>query len=235
MSRISSGGSPRARRFRDQAATGVDGLHVLAGMRQLRAGVEGQPHDAQAEAVRVLDEADRRVRVAAELARKVDDRVGVPERDAQQQSHALAGNHELCHLLRVVDHERLDPEVERVPDVGAALDRVRVHAAARRNAGVADQVHFAIRREVEPGPLAREHLNDRPVGQRLQRVVQVDARQGPAERAVLAPQRIAVDDEERRAELGGERLEPSGIIGRRQAQVGFQSVFSITPAEDRRA
>ena len=48
-----------------------------------------------------------------------------------------------------------------------------------RDAGVADQVHFAIRRQVKPGPLAREHLDDRAVRQRLQRVVEIDARQGP--------------------------------------------------------
>ena len=122
-----------------------------------------------------------------------------------------------------------------MPDVGSPLDRVRVDAAARRDAGVADQVDFTVGRQVEPGSLAREDLDDGAVRQRLQRVVEIHARQGPGERVVLAAQRVAVDDEERRAELGGQRLEPFGIMGRRQSQVGFQSTVSVISREDRRA
>jgi hypothetical protein len=134
----------------DQAPAGVDCLDVLVRARQLRARVEGEARDAKSRALRLSDEADRRVGVAAELAREVNDRVGVAEGDAQQEAHPLAAGDELRDLLCVIHDEGRDAAVERVTYVGSALDRVRVHAARRRNAGIAHEVHLPVRGEVEP-------------------------------------------------------------------------------------
>ena len=205
----------------------------LSGLTSCEPAWNEKPVDPDPALGRVLDQPDGRVRVAAELARQVDDRVGIPERDAQQQADPRAAGVELGDLLGVVDDEGRDAAVERVADVRTALDRVGVDAAARRDAGVPDEVHLAVRRKVKPGSLARKHLDHGPVGQGLQRVVQVDAGQGPCERVVLASQELAVDHEQRRAELDDEGLERVGYIGRRKAQVRLQSVFSLNRAEDR--
>ena len=146
---------------------------------------------------RVLDEPDRGVRIATELARQVDDRVRIAERNAQQQPDARATDVELGDFLGIVDNEGRDATVERMTDVRAALDRVRVDAAAWRDAGVPNEIHLAIRREVEPGAFARKHLHDCPVGQRLQCVVQVHTWQRLRKRMVLVSERVAVDHEQR--------------------------------------
>ena len=81
-------------RFCDQAAAGVDRLHVLAGIRQLGAGVERKAHDAKAEAVidewrREYNEGGGKLEVLLEDARtRADIRA---RREAAQPTRARTG------------------------------------------------------------------------------------------------------------------------------------------------
>jgi hypothetical protein len=134
----------------DETRAGPDRLHVHVGPRDLRTHVEREAGDADARPRRQRDEIERRRRVAAELPGQVDDRRAAAERHAQQQPHAFAIRHELGDLVRVVDDESRDAVLERMADVGVALDRVRVDAARRGYAGIADEVHLAVGREIEP-------------------------------------------------------------------------------------
>ena len=79
-------------------------------------------------------------RLAAELARQIDDRGRVAERHAQQQLGAPPMALELADLVRVVGDERVDAETQRRADIRVGLDRVRVDAALGADARRLDQL-----------------------------------------------------------------------------------------------
>jgi hypothetical protein len=62
-----------------------------------------------------------------------------------------------------------------------------------------------------------QRAHHRELRQGLQRVVELDARQRRRERAVLRPHALAVDQHERRAVAGDERLEVGARVGRGEA------------------
>jgi hypothetical protein len=146
------------------------------GAADLRADMERDADDLDACTCRGLDESDRSFRVTAELAGQVHHCVRAAVRQAQQQPRPVAVGPELGEFIRVVHDEGRDAVFERVADVDIALDRVRVDAARGLDAGGADAIHLAIGREIEPGALLCQHLDDCRIGLRLQGVMQVDAR-----------------------------------------------------------
>jgi hypothetical protein len=169
-----------------------------------------------AEAACLLDQAEHCARLAAELLGQVADGGRAAEADPDQELGTLAVAHELADLVRVVDDEGRDAEAQRVANVAVALDRVRVDAALRGDALRLDQLDLAGRRQVEEGALVPQRRNDRRVRQRLERVVQVDARQSCAQGAVLAADLFAIDDQQRRAETG---CEPADLSFRQRRRV----------------
>ena len=228
-----SSAKPRARASEIRRPQVSIASTYLSGLTSCEPAWKEKPDDPDAALGRVLDQPDRGVGVAAELARQVDDRVGIAEGDAQQQADPRAAGVELRDLLGVVDDEGRDAAVERVADVGAALDRVGVDAARSpgcRRRGRGPPRHSSRGRTRRPRARApgrrsgRARASARSAGRR--RAVPSRARgTGAAE--------LAVDHEQRRAELDGERLEGVGCIGRRKAQVRLQSGFSLNRAEDR--
>ena len=133
------------------------------------------------------------------------DRRRAAERHAQQQLGALAIAHELADLVRVVGDEGRDAETQRVANVAVALDRVRVNAAlrARCPAPCTSSTSPVVARS-KNAPSSRRRRDYGCVRQRLQRVVEIDARQRSVQRAVLAADLFAVDDQQRRTETGGQ-------------------------------
>ena len=126
---------------------------------------------------------------------------GRAERHAQQQLALVAVGLELADLVGIVGDEDLHAEMQRVADVDVALDRMGVDAARRVDAELRDELRFAGGREIQPAAELDDGLHHGRVRQRLQRVVQVDARQRLVQLAVLLAHALAVDDQQRRAEL----------------------------------
>ena len=83
-----------------------------------------------------------------------------------------------------------------------------------------DQLDFAGRGEVEERAFVAQARDHRRVRQRLQRVVQVDAGQRRLQRAVLAADLFAIDDQQRRAETGRQPTDFSFRERRRVEGVG---------------
>ncbi len=127
--------------------------------------------------------------LAAELPRQVDDCGRITERQPQQQLRAAAIGGELAHLVRVVGDEQPDAEAQRGHDVPVVLDRVSVDAAVRRHALRPDQVDLARGRDVERCTEVAQRRHDGSDRQRLQRVMQPDARKRGRERTILLADR----------------------------------------------
>ena len=89
---------------------------------------------------------------------------------------------------------------------------VRLRADALRF----DQLDLTGRRQVEERALVTQRRNYRRMRQRLERVVEVDARQRSAQGVVLAADLFAVDDQERRAETG---CQPADLSFRQRRRV----------------
>jgi|GEM_PF-4602784 len=193
---------------------------ILGRIARLRAHVEGQAAHADAEAARELDQPEHGARLAAELLRQIDDCVRATEGNAQQELGTLAIAHELLDLVGVVRDERRHAVAQRIADVAVALDRVRVNAALGRNALRLDELHLARGRKIEEGAFVAQRRDDRSVRQRLQRVMQIDARQRSLERMVLTAHLLAVENEERRAEARDQRTDFSFRESRRVEGLG---------------
>ncbi len=196
-----AGPEPLTARRRQEFRARLRGLDMLGGIGGLRAGVEGQPAHADAELGRQPRQRQHVLGVAAELARQVAHRPGTAERDAQQQLHLARVARELAHLVGIVGDEGAHAEVQRVGDIGRALDRVAVDAALRRHPEALHQRHFTARGQIEVAALGQQRLHHGRVRQRLQCVVQLHLRQRVLELAVLHAHPRAVEDQERRAEL----------------------------------
>ena len=197
-----AGTEPLAARRGQESGADFDGLDMLGGIRGLRTDVErdalhldalpgGQPRQLQ----RVL-------RVATELPRQVADRARMTKRHAQQQRGAPGIGTELAHLVGIIGDKGADAVLERVMDIALALDRMRMNAARRIDIEAGGELHLARGRHVQPTALVDDRAHHRRMRQRLERVMQVDARQRLAELAVLHAHPFAVDDQQRRAELG---------------------------------
>ena len=204
-------------------------LDMGIGAADLRADVERNADDLDARPCRGLNERHRGLRIAAELAGQVHHRVRAAVRQAQQQPRAVAVGPELGEFVRVVHDEGRDAVFERVADVDIALDRVRVDAARGLDTGGADAIHLAIGGEIEPGALRGQHPDDRRIGLRLQRVMQVHAGQGRRERAVLSPDDVAVDEQQRRAESRGQRPKRRFAVGLGETKSGSGVAIPADP------
>ena len=132
MSSTSSVAETAVARVLDQLTAHPDGLDVLRGVADLRADVEREAAHAHAEPAREFEQVRHGRGLAAELAREVDDRGRVAERQPQQQLGAPPVPAELVDLVGVVRDERANAEPQRRGDVGVRLDGVRVDAAVRR-------------------------------------------------------------------------------------------------------
>ncbi len=166
--------------------------------------MERQAAHAQAEIAGAARQRQQRLRVAAELSRQIGHRARAAEGDTQQQFGLVGPGQELAQLVRVVGDENADAALQRGADVDVALDRMGVDAARGINPHAGDELDLAGGRQIEETALLEYGLHDGRMGQRLQRVVQVDARQGVMQTAVLATHPFAVDDQQRRAELADE-------------------------------
>ena len=74
---------------------------------------------------------------------------------------------------------------------------MRVDALLRLDTETPHQIHFAVRGEIEECPLPAQRLDHCGVRQGLQRVVQIDVRQGGGEAAVLPAHAFDIDYEQR--------------------------------------
>jgi hypothetical protein len=98
--------------------------------------------------------------------------------------------------------------VHGVADIALGLDGVGMNAALGCDRKARGKLHFAGRGEIEEAARFDDGTHRRRMRQRLQRVVQVDARQRPRELAKLRTNALAIDNEERRAKL---RHEPANL------------------------
>ncbi len=117
------------------------------------------------------------------------------------------------HLVRVVRHEGSDSEFERIADVLFALDGVRMDAQPGGHAEALDQLHFPGGGEIEIAAFLDNGLHHRGVRHGLERVVQIDTREGLAQLPELHAHPLAVEHEQRRAELPDQASDLCGLKG----------------------
>ena len=176
----------------------------------LRAHMERESLQADAELGRKPCQFQRAFRITAELARQVADSARAAKRHAQQQLGVGPVAPELAHFVGVVGDEGLHAGEQRVAEILVALDRVRVDAARGVNSQPRHQLHLAGSGQVEKSPQLGHRADHGRMRQRLQRVVKVDARQRARELAVLGADALAVDDEQRRTKGGHQPLHLGG-------------------------
>ena len=186
---------------------------MLAGVGGLRADVEGQPAHLDPDFAREAGERQQILGIAAELARQVADGARAAERHAQQQFGPTGVGSELAHFVGIVGHEHAHAAVQGGADVDVALDRMGVDTALRVDAHARHELHFTGRRQVEETALAHDGADHGRMRQRLQRVVQVDARERALQLVVLTTHTIAVDDEQRRTELAHQPFDVLALEG----------------------
>jgi len=92
-------------------------------------------------------------------------------------------------------------------DITVFFDRVRVDAFARIHVKRAQQFGFAGAGNIKRGAALIECLDDHGMGKSLDRVVEFDLRQRILQRMELAAQHIAVEHENRRPVLVGQRFD----------------------------
>ena len=123
---------------------------------------------------------------------------------------------ELADLVLVVDDERVHAEAQRIADVAVALDRMRVDAAIRRHPDRSHQRRLAVGGQVEARAQGCERAHDGSLGQRLERVVQLDVGQCLGQLAIAVTQHVAVDQQQRRTIAGDQRLQIGTLVGCRE-------------------
>jgi hypothetical protein len=83
----------------------------------------------------------------------------------------------------------------------------------RSDAQAVHELHFSGRGEIQKAALLDHRMHDRRVRHGLQCIVQIDSRQSLAQLPELHAHALAVEDEERRAELLDEPPDLSGLEG----------------------
>ena len=152
-------------------------------------------------------------------------RAAVREADQQPRLGRCAG--ELGELAGIVDDEGADAGPERVGDLGALLDRVRVDHPVRGDALEAQEGQLGIRCDVEAAALLGERADDLAMRERLDRVVEAHGRERGLQAAELPAHAVGVEQQQRRAV---HRERGTGLI-RRQQRGGLRA----TAVDERRA
>ena len=101
----------------ENLAAGADGGDVLLRISGLRADMEGQSLDADAEPVRLLNQFQSTFRAAAELLGEIGICVGVAEAQADEQFGLVPIGNEFLQLVAVVDHKNRAAVRQCVTDV----------------------------------------------------------------------------------------------------------------------
>ncbi len=86
-----------------------------------------------------------------------------------------------------------------------------VYAALRGGPEALDELHLTRRGEIEKAAFLQHRPHDRGVGHRLERVVQIDTGERLAQLPVLHPHTLAVENQQRRAELFDESADLCGL------------------------
>ena len=120
---------------------------------------------------------------------------GLRKDDAQQQLGALGEARELFHLIGIVGDEGAHAEMQRVSDLALVLMGCVWMQRSGATPSVGGELHLTGRRKIEKAARFDHGAHRRRVRQRLQRVVQINARQRPRELAELRADALAVDDE----------------------------------------
>ena len=178
MSSMSKRAELLAPRLPQQPRAGLDGLDVLERIGRLRADVEGKPAHVDAQLRGQARQLQRVFRIAAELARQVADRARAAERHAQQQLGLVAIAAGTCAPRPGCRRRRsctpacsaLRMSLSRL--IGCVWMQ-RAGSMPRRD----DQLHLAGGGQVEVAAQRGDGAHHGRVRQRLQRVVQVHARQ----------------------------------------------------------
>jgi len=157
--------------------------------------------DRDAEVLREFEHRQDGRRLAAELARQVDDCRRIAKRQSQQHFGAGAMLAELAQFVRVVDHESTNPKAQRCTDFSIGLDRVRVDAALGATPRRLDEPDLARRRHVETAAEIAQFGDHRRVRQGFQGIKQADSGQCGLQCLVLATDDRAIQQEQRRAVL----------------------------------
>ena len=191
-------------------------LDVVLEVRGLAADVEADALDGEADAVGLEDHVDGLAGRGAELRGQLDHRAGVGNLETEGETGVGRVLLDLVDLLDVVEgHERL--VLVELLEGGLRLDRVGVDdlvpdpvlpLLGRHALDVlVHGLELGHRGDVEAGALLEERLHD--LGQRvgLHGEVGLHAGQVALEGAVVLPELVVVDDEERRAVFLGELLE----------------------------
>ena len=161
-----------------QLRAGLERLDVLGGIADLRADVERQPAHVDAQVGRQRAPAPAASSGSQPNLRDRSHTAPGARNETRSSRLACARQvRELAHLVGVVGDEGAHAEVERVGDVGRALDRMGVDAALGGYSQAPHQLHLAGGGEIEEAALGDHGLHHRRVRQGLQRVVQVDVRQ----------------------------------------------------------
>jgi hypothetical protein len=108
---------------------------------------------------------------------------------------------ELAHLVGIVSNKRAHAELDGVCDVLVPLDGMRMNAALGCNTQPLDELHFAGRGEIEETAFCNDRIHDGGVRHGLQSIMKIDPRQRLAQFPVLHAYPLAVEDNQRRAEL----------------------------------
>ena len=182
------------------------------------------------------------MRITTELARQIADHTGTAERHAQQQLGLIPVAAELTHFIGVIGHEHFDTSGQGIADVDITLDRMRMDAARRIGSELMSQLHFTGRGQIQPTTQRQNAAHNGRMRQGLECVMQINARQGLGQLAVLSARALAINDQQGRTVLldqtlymgglkridvrlchGNKRLSPSGPAAR---QVLIQAVKS---------
>jgi hypothetical protein len=101
--------------------------------------------------------------------------------------------------------------LQSIAYIGIPLDRMRMDATRRLDTQACRELHFASGSEVKKSAFVDHGLNHGRVWQWLQRVVQIDARQCFPQPMPLRADTLAIDDQQRRAELPHEAANFCGL------------------------
>ena len=176
----------------------------------LRTDVKGQAAGIEAEAMGMLEDIDRHVRMAAELARQRPfGAFAIGQHPAEDAgAGSLAGD--LFHLFDAIDGEQADTQGMGAGDIAFFLDGIAVGNPIRGGAG--GQRHFDLghRSRIEAGLQRRQQLQDGRGRVGLYRVIDAGGGKGLSEPPEIAPYDIEVDDEAGAVRsFGGQEIENS--------------------------
>ena len=171
--------------------------HMGIWLGRLRTHMERQAFDANTQIPGQSQQLGRLFRRATEFTRQIHFRIGTAKTHTQNQTNAVTKAAKLQQLVPVIHHKGGATEAQRIVNITARFDRVRVNTGARIDMQLAQHFNFAACGHIKTGAQCIQCSYDIGVGKTLNRIIKPYLRQGLLQVSVLLTHNLTIQRQHR--------------------------------------